>query len=376
MEKIYLDNSATTAPCEQAVRAAEYAMTTCYGNPSSKHQLGTDAAGLVSAARKNVSSVLGCASEELFFTASGTTANNTAIFGAYEKLRRSGNRIVTTSVEHASVEEPLKRLEAAGVEVIRLRVGADGKIDENELFNAVTKDTILVSIMAVNNEVGAIEPTAAARRAVKRSGSRALVHVDAVQAFGKIDVRPSLCGADMISVSAHKIHGIKGVGALYIKKGTNIKPYVLGGGQENNMFSGTEAVPAIAAFGAAALESADAGQSLERLASLRDGFVSRLRAAGGFEINSPDDALPYIINISVTGCPSEPVINALSQAGVYISAGSACKKGHRSHVLTAMGISPERADCAVRISLSRSTTREELDFAFDELVKIKDRIKR
>ncbi len=351
-------------------------MTVCYGNPSSKHRLGTEAAKLLAESRKKVAAALGCTPEELFFAPSGTAANNTAIFGIYEKLKRRGNRVVTTAVEHASVDEPLKRLESMGVEVVRLPVGADGKINPGDLVREITKDTILVSIMAVNNEVGALQPVAVARRAITLSGSPALLHVDAVQAFGKINSRPAAFGADTMSISAHKIHGLKGAGALYIKKGTNIKPYIFGGGQENNMFSGTEAVPAIAAFGAAAQAFLNPDDALKRVGELRDAFVLKLRAAGGFEINSPDDALPYIINLSVTGCPSEPVINALSDAGVYISAGSACKKGHRSHVLTAMGISPERADSAVRISLGRDTTSEELDFALAQLIKIKDRIKR
>ena len=358
---VYFDNSATTKPCKEAVDAANKAITELWGNPSSLHELGSLASSELRKARKNVSKLLGVPEDNFFFTSSGTTANNTAIFGAYEKLKREGNRIVTTAIEHPSVSEPIKRLESYGVEVIRLMPDKNGKINEDELLESINKNTILVSLMAVNNEVGSILPVNAVRSAVKRAGAPALIHADCVQALSKIPVTPKTVDADIITVSGHKIHALKGVGGIYVKSQNLIKPYILGGGQEKNMHSGTEATPAIFSFGAAALSAIDVRRHSDYVKSLKERFLKGIEDLSCVTVNSPKDAIPYIVNISILGLPSQPTVNFMSSKGICISAGSACKTGHRSPVLTAMGLSPEIIDSAVRISFSRYNTPEEID---------------
>ena len=358
----YFDNSATTKPCKEAIDAAKKAMEEYWGNPSSLHQLGLDASDELKKARKQVSRLLGVNESNFFFTSSGTTANNTAIFGAFEKLKREGNRIVTTAIEHPSVLEPIKRLEAMGFEVIRLNPDENGKIREEDLFESINKNTILVSCMAVNNEVGSILPVNRIRTAVRRAGAPAVIHSDCVQALSKISVTPKTIDADIITVSGHKIHALKGVGGIYLKSKGIIKPYILGGGQEQNLHSGTEATPAIMSFGAAAEEAMDINAHSEYVKTLKNRLVNGIIDIPCVKINSPEDAIPYILNISILGLPSQPIVNFMSEKGISISAGSACKMGHRSPVLTAMGLSPERIDSAVRISLSRFNTEEEIDY--------------
>ncbi len=357
----YFDNSATTKPSDAATESAKKAITEYWGNPSSLHEAGLIASNELKTARKQVASLLGVNENSFFFTSSGTTANNTAIFGAYEKLKREGNRIVTTAIEHPSVSEPLKRLEALGVEVIRIMPDKYGKINEDEFFSSINENTILVSCMAVNNEVGSVLPVNRIRAAVKRAGSPAVIHSDCVQALSKIPVTPKTVDADIITVSGHKIHALKGVGGIYLKSKSIIKPYILGGGQEQNIHSGTEATPAVMSFGAAAKDAADIKANSEYVASLKKRFTDGIADIPCVTINSPEDSIPYIINISILGMPSQPIVNFMSDKGIYISAGSACKMGHRSPVLTAMGLPPEIIDSAVRISLSRYNTREEID---------------
>ena len=358
----YFDNSATTKPCKEAIDAAKKAMEEYWGNPSSLHQLGLDASNELKKAKKQVSRLLGVNESNFFFTSSGTTANNTAIFGAFEKLKREGNRIVTTAIEHPSVLEPIKRLEAMGFEVIRLNPDENGKIREEDLFESINKNTILVSCMAVNNEVGSILSVNRIRTAVRRAGAPAVIHSDCVQALSKISVTPKTIDADIITVSGHKIHALKGVGGIYLKSKGIIKPYILGGGQEQNLHSGTEATPAIMSFGAAAEEAMDINAHSEYVKALKNRLVNGIIDIPCVKINSPEDAIPYILNISILGLPSQPIVNFMSEKGISISAGSACKMGHRSPVLTAMGLSPERIDSAVRISLSRFNTEEEIDY--------------
>ncbi len=363
----YFDNSATTKPCTPAVNAAKKAMEECWGNPSSLHQLGLEASDELKKARKQVSRLLGVNESNFFFTSSGTTGNNTAIFGSVEKLRREGNRIVTTAIEHPSVLEPIKRLETMGFEVIRLNPDESGKIKEDDLFENINKNTILVSCMAVNNEVGSVLPINLIRTAVKRAGAPAIIHSDCVQALSKIAVNPKTIDADIITVSGHKIHALKGVGGIYLKSKGIIKPYILGGGQEQTIHSGTEATPAIMSFGAAAEEALNITEHSEYVKSLKARLVNGIIDIPCVEINSPEDAIPYILNISILGLPSQPIVNFMSSKGISISAGSACKMGHRSPVLTAMGLSPERIDSAVRISLSRFNTEEEIDYLIDAI---------
>lgn len=347
--------------CKSAVDEMYKMMTDNFGNPSSKHAIGNSALDSLKNARARVAKAIGCKPDEIYFTPSGTCANNTAVFGAAKAMKRNGKRIITTSLEHPSVNEPMKYLESQGFEIIRLPADRNGKTSLGALKAAVNQNTILVSMMLVNNETGVINPVAEAVKIIKNSGSRALIHCDAVQAFGKMNIKPAKLGVDMLTVSSHKIHGPKGAGALYIKNGLRIPAYILGGGQENAMFSGTEATPAIVGFGAAAAAIPDINMQTERIKLIRNRFTEKILADKRIFMNSPPDALPYVINISIPGIPSEVLINYLSDNGIYVSAGSACKKGHRSEVLSSMGIDPKRIDSAVRISLSRYTTEEETD---------------
>lgn len=374
--EIYLDNSATTKVCPEAVNEMVETLTHSWGNPSSLHKKGVEASRVLENARARIARAFSCSPDEVYFTSSGTAANNTAIFGAVYANRRRGNRIVTTSLEHPSVNEAMKRLEEQGFEVIRLRPDNFGRFSLNDLYSVINKNTILVSIMMVNNELGTINPVQNIKTAVMRAGAPALIHVDAVQAFGKIHVKPSKIGADLISVSSHKIHGPKGAGALYIKKGVRIKPYVVGGGQENGVFSGTEAMPNIAGFGAAAAGLGDIDASFEKVRGVRDRFIEKVTRIPGVYINSPSDSLPYIINMSVTGLPSQTVVNSLSERGIYISAGSACKRGHDSEVLKAIGLPSDRTHSAIRISMSRFTTDEEMNALVDAIAAAVSRIRR
>lgn len=358
----YFDNSATTKPCPEAVEAVKKAMTESWGNPSSLHYSGIEADALLEKSRQSIASKLSCDSSEIFFTSGGTESNNLALFGTAYSLKKYGKKIVSTGVEHPSVDEALNRLSEEGFEVVKLSVDSTGKINPAELIKAVTADTILVTMMYVNNEVGSVMPVELARRAVTAAGSHAYVHVDAVQAFGKIPVKPLAIGADLVTVSSHKIHGPKGVGALYIKKGTRLKPHTLGGEQEMKIRPGTQAMPAIAGFGAAADSLPDIKEELAHITELRDYMVSELMKSGGVQLNSPKDALPYVTNISVTGIKSEPMLNFLSANGICVSAGSACSKGKKSRVLSEMGLDHDRMESPIRISFSRYTTKEEIDY--------------
>lgn len=357
----YFDNSATTKPCQEAVDAAVDALTNRWGNPSSLHKPGDDANRLLTECRKTVATTLRAQPEEIVFTGCGTDSNNLAIFGSALALRRRGKRIVTTDIEHPSVEEPMKRLEEFGFEVVRLPVDSAGTVSKADLTDAVTPKTILVSMMMVNNEVGSIQPVKAAAAAVRRAGAPALIHTDCVQAYGKMPLNPKQLGVDLLSASGHKIHGPKGVGFLYVRKGVRLKPYLLGGGQERGLRSGTEAMPNIAGFAAAAAAVGDLSANRAHVQALRDSLVEQVQG-GGVVVNSAKEALPYVLNLSVPGIPSEVLRNFLSERGIYVSTGSACSKGHRSRVLQEMGLSPERIDSAVRISFSRYNTQEEVDY--------------
>lgn len=361
----YFDNSATTKPCREAVESAKKAITECWGNPSSLHEMGIAASSGLKQSRKSVAKLLGVTEDKFFFTSSGTSANNTAIFGVYEKHKRDGNRIVTTAIEHPSVGEPIKKLESLGVEVIRINPDKNGKINEDELLESINENTFLVSLMAVNNEVGSVLPINSVRRAVKTAGAPAVIHSDCVQALSKIPVTPKTIDADIITVSGHKIHALKGVGGIYLKSPDLLKPYILGGGQEKNIHSGTEATPAIFSFGAAAQCAADITKHADYVKSLKEQFLDGIADIPCITVNSPSDGIAYIVNVSLIGLPSQPTVNFMSSKGICISAGSACKLGHRSPVLTAMGLAPEVIDSAVRISFSRYNTPEEVDFLID-----------
>ena len=357
----YLDNSATTKPCKGAKENMLKAIDECWGNPSSLHSVGIDADILLIESRRIIAKTLSCDEKEIFFTSGGTESNNIAIFGSAYQQKRKGNKIITSAIEHPSVHKCFDKLADEGFEVVKISVDSKGMLDLSQLEREVDEKTVLVSIMAVNNEVGTIEPFAEIKNIVKRKNSPAIIHIDAVQAFGKLPLNMKKLGADLLSVSSHKIHGPKGVGALYIKNGTKLSPRIFGGGQEKDIRPGTEPMPAIAGF-AGAVEELNIKNSLEKMTALRDEFVNNLRAIDGVIINSPDDALPYIVNVSLTGLRSETVLNLLSGMGIYVSSGSACAKGHKSHVLTAMGLDNNIIDSSLRVSLSRFTTKEELDY--------------
>lgn len=355
---IYLDNSATTRPCAAAVRAVAEAMAETWGNPSSLHGNGIDAAHRLEAARKQTAAALGAETERVFFTSGGTEADNWAILGTAKKLGKRGKHIVTTAIEHPAVLRPMQALEAAGFEVTYLAPEADGFVPASALEAALRPDTILVSCMMVNNEVGAVQPIAEMIRATRRKSPLAIFHTDAVQGFGKIPFRAKTLGADLITVSSHKIHGPKGAGALYIKAGLQLPALILGGGQEKGFRSGTEGTPAILGFGAACAELGGA-EEIAAITALRDFCREELSRVEGLMMLGRGDA-PHIVCVSLPGLRSQGILNCLQDKGFCVSAGSACSRGHRSHVLTAMGLAPEVIDGAVRISLSRENTREEI----------------
>ncbi len=357
---MYLDNAATTQVCPEAAEKALEMMTVHFGNPSSLHSLGTRAEQMVNTARKQVADLMGCHPDQLIFTSGGTEANNLAIFGAAQSKKRAGRHIITSAVEHSSVVASFKELERQGYEITRL-VPEGGVITPAQVAEACREDTVLVSIMYVNNENGSHFPIDKIIPAVRRAAPQALIHCDAIQAAGKLPLRADRLDIDFMSTSAHKIHGPKGCGALYIKKGVRILPRTFGGEHERGMRAGTEAVPLIVAFGAAAqaMPPLDAQQRLYN--SLRERLGAGLADMDDVVWLSPDNAVSYIVNISVPGIKSETMLHFLAQRGVYISSGSACSKGKRSPVLTALGL-PERViDSALRISFSHTNTLDDVD---------------
>lgn len=358
----YLDNSATTPVCPEAINKMTYALKNCWGNPSSLHMNGIEASEMIEDARHIIASKLSCEDNEIVFTSGGTESNNIAIFGAANALKRRGSRIITTTIEHSSVEEPINHLETQGFDVIRLRVNENGVIDERQLYAATNPSVVLISMMLVNNEVGSVQPVEFAKRAATHAGANALIHCDAVQAFGKMQLKPYNMGVDLMSISSHKIHGPKGAGALFIKKGTRIVQHTMGGLQEGKIRPGTEPTPAIAGFGAAASVIPNYRQSLDYVTSLRDYFVENVRKIENVRVNSSPNAFPYVTNISVVGIPSEVMLNYLSNMNIYVSSGSACAKGHKSKVLRAMNLPENVLNSAIRVSLSHTTTKEEIDY--------------
>ena len=361
MEEIYLDNSATTRVCEKSAEKVLELMTQCYGNPSSLHKKGLEAQREVAHARQAVAVSLSAQPREIIFTSGGTEANNLAVLGGAAASRRRGKRIVTTAIEHPSVLEPMRQLEKEGFEVVFLTPDADGRVPEEAVLKAVTGDTILISVMAVNNELGSIQPIEVLKKAVKRAGAPALVHVDGVQAYGKLPLRPEKLGIDLLTVSGHKIHGPKGVGALYVSKNARILPRTFGGGQERELRPGTEAAPLIAGLGAAVEELPDWRQAYSRMEKLRDYTLQKLSGLEGVEVNSPVEGLPYLLNFSALGIRSETMLHFLAQRGIYVSSGSACAKGKQSHVLKAAGLPDSRISSAIRVSFSRENTERDAD---------------
>ena len=359
---IYLDNSATTKPCKEAVEAMTTALTENWGNPSALYGFGFDAAKALRSARQQVAAAMGAEPDRVFFTSGGTEADNWAGFGTVKRLGKRGKHIITTAIEHHAVLHCMKELESQGFEVTYLQPDNEGRITLDSLKAALRSDTILVSIMMVNNEVGSVMPIAQMAKLTHRLALNALFHTDAVQGFLKVPFSAKTLGADLITVSSHKVHGPKGAGALYISpKLKAFPPLLVGGGQENNLRSGTEGTPAI--FGFAAACSACAATFREDIAREKDllsALVDELSGIDGIVINGCHEA-PHILSLSVPGVPTQNTINILQDHGICVSAGSACAKGHRSHVLEAMNAKSEVMDGSFRISLCRNSTTEELD---------------
>lgn len=359
---IYLDNAATTKPCEEAVKAAMASMTEYYGNPSSLHRAGLDAQLAVDGARKIIADTIGTEPSCLYFTSGATESNNLALRGASAAYGRKAKRIVISAVEHASVEETAADLEKKGFEVTRVSPREDGRFYAADFINACGEDVCLISMMYVNNETGYVLPVKETFAMVKRKYPHIITHTDCVQAYMKLPVKASALGADLISLSGHKVHGGKGVGALYIKKGVRVLPVVTGGKQEKGIRSGTESVPMICAFGAAVEKLAPTiNDRWERVSALRTYLLGRLAEIDNISVNSPDDGSPYVVNISAEGKRSEIMLHFLESKGIYVSSGSACSKGQQSGVLGQFGIMGKRADSALRISMSAETTEAELD---------------
>ncbi len=369
MEMHYLDNAATTRVLPEAAQAAMKAMTEEYGNPSALYALGAEARRALSQARADVALALGCKAEQLVFTSCGTEAINTALFSAVYRGRRIGRHIVSTRIEHKATLETLKALESEGCEVTLVDPQPDGTVSAEEILAAVREDTALVTMMAVNSETGAILPTAQVAEGLKHRNSAAMLHIDAVQAFCKIPFDPA--PYDFVSVSGHKIGACKGVGALYAKNIKTVRPRILGGGQENGLRSGTEGMPQIMSFGAAArLRGGQTAENAAKMQALKQEILLRLTELPcGVRINSPENSAPHILNISPEKGRSEVLLRVLSDEGVFVSGGSACSRGRRSEVLTAMKVPAKAINSALRISLCPETTHEDVEALLEGLKK-------
>ncbi len=343
-------------------------MTSKYGNPSSLHSKGMEAEEELIKARHIIAKSLGAEDNEIYFTSGGTEANNLAVFGAAKALKRRGNKIVTTAVEHSSVYEAMKELQAQGFEISYIEPDSKGAFTEEQFRKEIDENTILVSLMAVNNEIGTILPFNKISKIIKDKKSPALLHCDCVQAYCKIPLKLKKAGIDLGTISAHKIHGPKGAGALFVKQGVRIMPQHFGGEQERKIRPGTEPLPLICGFGEA-VKITDMEKNNEIVKDLNRYARDRLRKISGVTINSPDNALDYIINISVQGIRSETLLHFLEEKEIYVSSGSACAKGKPSHVLQAMKMNRDLADSALRISFSADNTKEDIDALCNEIEK-------
>ncbi len=368
----YFDNSATTIVTEDVKDIVVKVMTEDYGNPSSMHMVGVNAEKYLKEAKETTSKILKVEPNEIYFTSGGTESNNWAIMGAVEANKRSGKKIITTKVEHASVKSPMKHLEQLGYEVTYLPVDQAGVVQIDALKEAMTEDTVLVSIMYVNNEVGAIQPIEEIGKYIKTINKNVIYHVDAIQAFGKMEIKPKKSNIDVLTVSGHKIHGPKGTGFMYLKKNAKVNPFILGGGQQNAMRSGTENVPGIAGLAKASdncykhLE-----ENVSTMIALKDYLIDGLLNIDGVTVNSRkgNEGAPHIVSASFSGVRSEVLLHALEDKGVYISAGSACSsnKPAISETLKAMNIDKDLLGSTVRFSFSRFNTKEEIDYTLEQL---------
>lgn len=375
-ETIYLDNSATTKPCEEAIALMNKALTDNWGNPSSLHTIGINAEDAVISCREVCAKAIGSRSDEIYFTSGGTEANNLAINGAILAKAKRGNRIITTSIEHPSVAEAVKRFEEKGFEVIYLEPDSNGRISVDAFRAALNDKTILVSIMLVNNETGAIQPIKEISKIIKSSGLSPILHCDAVQAFGKLPIKVSELGVDILTFSGHKIHAPKGIGVLYKKKNLHILPLTFGGGQQDGLRPGTEPVPLIAALEGAVKALPDPFKKLPEITELRNYARQKLTDTKVVRINSPEDALPYVLNVSVPGWRSETLLHFLDSKGIFVSSGSACAKGGISPTLSAMKLDRKLIDSALRISFSRYNTFSDVDKLCEAIAEATTKLKR
>ena len=364
----YLDNSATTSCSKAATDKMVELLTQDYGNPSSMHLKGVVAEKYITEAKKKIAKTIKVEEKELIFTSGGTESNNLAIIGSAIANKRAGMHVITTSIEHASVSSPFAWLSENGFEVTYLGVDKYGQVSLDELKNAIRPDTILVSIMQVNNEIGALQPIEEAAKVIKAANPKTLFHVDAIQSYGKMAIFPKRWNVDMLSVSGHKIHGPKGSGFLFVKDKTKIKPLIYGGGQQKGMRSGTENVPAIAGLAVAAEEMyANLEENRIHLFELRDYFIAEVEKLDGVTVNGKKDhdSAPHIVSVSIEGVRAEVILHTLEDRGVYVSAGSACasNKPAISSTLQSIGLKKELLDSTVRFSFSIHTTKEELDYA-------------
>lgn len=378
---VYLDNSATTRQYDEVTDVMSCAMRENFGNPSSLHSLGLKAEKEVKNARRTLAQSLGAGEDEVFFTSCGTESDNTVLMGAAQAKKRRGKKIIVSAVEHPAILEPAKKLESMGFEVAYIGVDKQCRLNMESLKNAVTDDTILISVMGVNNETGTIMPIEEIARFKEEynrtHGTDIWLHTDAVQAFGKIlvNLKKEYKGVDFLSASAHKIHGPKGMGMLYAKKGLNLVPFLLGGGQERHLRSGTENTPGIVGFGKAAeLAMRDFDERIQRMSTVRQRLLEQIRAEiKDIRLNSPEgeEACPSVLNISFLGTRGEVLLHTLEQDGIFVSTGSACSSNHSSakgsHVLNAMGLTPKEIEGAIRFSFSEFNTEEEMDFTADKV---------
>ena len=364
---IYLDNAATTKPCKAAADAVMKGLE-CFGNPSSLHSLGLEAETLMNGQREIIAAAVGAQAKEIFFTSGATESSNTAIFGAYAAQGKRKHRIVTTSVEHPSVANPINKLEQLGCEVVRLSPDENGQISPKAVLNAVNGDTLLVSMMLVNNEVGAVFDVGGAFALIKKKYPQVVTHCDCVQGFMKIPFTVKKLGADLISLSGHKIYAPKGVGALYVRSGVHIPPFMLGGGQEKGFRSGTESVPLICGFGEAVKKySKDISKRLEKARALETKLLELCEKNGGIKLNFTGTKSPYVTSISVDGLKSEVLLHYLEKKDIFVSSGSACSKGKKSGVLAEFGISPADMDTTLRVSIGADTSEDDL-IAFEAAI--------
>lgn len=366
-EIIYLDNCSTTKVCDEAINAINDALKNTWGNPSSLHKKGFDAQILLENSRKTIADFIDSAPQNVYFTPGGTYSNNMAILGIADKLKHLGNRIITTQIEHSSVLGPIEELKKLGFEVIYLKPDNNGFISKEQVFEAVNKDTCFISMMMINNEIGSILPVNHLKDILKSKNPNGIIHVDAIQAFGKVPINVKKLKADLISFSGHKIHGPKGIGALYVSQNVKLKPIIWGGGQGNFISPGTEATPAIAGFSAAVSAIPNLLIQYENIKKLHEYATKNLTSIDGVSINSNVESSPFILNFSAGRIKSETMINYLSANNLFVSGGSACSKGKQSYVLKSMGLPSDRINSAIRISFSRFTTKSQIDILTDNV---------